>query len=176
MTSCYSSAIPEVGLRKITISVWNNWLNKLQVSKGENPKMALLCEIVNVSTRQSLQTSIFFLKPFFFFGAEERKRGFSIKINLATVIFISKSILLFTFCFVSWETDCSMPPVDENGMQLHFQKSGLSAITFFFNHIHTVGWLVWVSKYSLVPIRRQVPINCHASRHWKNHNSIKRHT
>ena len=33
-----------------------------------------------------------------------------------------------------------------------------------------------VSWYSLVPIRRHVPINSHASRHWKSHNPIKRHT
>ena len=30
--------------------------------------------------------------------------------------------------------------------------------------------------YSLVPIRRHVPINSHASRHWKSHDPIKRHT
>ena len=32
------------------------------------------------------------------------------------------------------------------------------------------------NMYSLVPIRRHVPINSHASRHWKSHNPIKRHT
>ena len=37
--------------------------------------------------------------------------------------------------------------------------------------------LCWVKIiYSLVPIRRHVPINRHTSRHWKSHTPIKRHT
>ena len=78
MTSCYSSAISEVGLRKITISVWNNWLNKLKVSKGKNQKMALLCEIVNVSTRVNLSRHQFsFWTPFFLWGRRKEKRFFN---------------------------------------------------------------------------------------------------
>jgi len=52
-------------------------------------------------------------------------------------------------------------------------RTCLTKVLFF--QLSTHRYLCNVN-ISLVPIRRHVPINSHASRQWESHNLIKRHT